>query len=368
MKKFLLLIVLTYSLKGYSQLSTIFANPGVDSAIVSSVDDIKIDENRLPLGGTYRLKIPVSNSSNSGEVPLGSCKIKIGLGSKLVLSPFFNLLTSASSQYFAWTSGLVSGQIQIAGELKKPLPANFFDTLSFDVVGSLTGISTATVNFLITNHNTTIILSDENPTNNYSFLAYQIIVPDGAPVPVTFTSLSAIKDNCTVSILFGAEREINIKKYEIECSKDGILFSKLGEISAKNLIHYSYNFDINKSIACKYLYYRIKSLDLDGRFQYSQTKVIDGLCTATLSIKVFPNPVNEQSFISIKANTGIFNGNYIVNMYDATGKLVVTNNYNLINAGAFDFHLPKIASGQYLIKILNQAVTAETFSLMIQKN
>lgn len=368
MKKNLLLIALVFSIKSYSQLSTTFANPGVDSAVITNITDIKIDEYRLPLGGTYRLKIPLSNSSNTGEVPLGSCKIKIGLGSKMVLSPFFDLLSSATSQYFIWTAGLTSGQIQIEGELKKPLPANYFDTLSFDVVGSLAGVSTTTVNFLITNHNTTTILSDEDPTNNYSFLSYQIIVPDGGPVPVTFTSLSATKNNCTVSILFDAEREINTKKYEVECSKDGILFNKLGEINANNSIHYSYNFDINSSIANKYLYYRIKSLDLDGRFQYSQTKVIDGLCSALLSIKVFPNPVNDQASISIRANSGLFNGKYKVYLYDATGKLMNSNNYQFLNTSGFDFPLTKIAGGQYLLKIVNQADTAETFSVMIQKN
>jgi hypothetical protein len=188
------------------------------------------------------------------------------------------------------------------------------------------------------------------------------------PVPVTFTTLSATKNNCAISILFGAEREINVNKYEIEISKDGILFNKLGEMNAGNLTHYSYNFNINSYIATKYLYYRIKSIDLDGRFQYSQTKVIDGLCTEPLSIKVFPNPVNEQGFIAIKANNGLLNGNYKVNMYDATGKLVANNNYQFLNTAGFDFPLTKIASGQYLLKIINQSNAAETFSIMVQKN
>ena len=186
-------------------------------------------------------------------------------------------------------------------------------------------------------------------------------------MPVTFTSLSATKNNCAVSILFGAENEINVKKYDIEISKDGVLFNKTGEIDAKNLIKYTYNFNINNATASRYLYFRIKSVDYDGRFQYSQTKVIDGLCNEPLSIKVFPNPITEQRFISIKATNGIFNGNYKVSMYDAAGKLMIATVYHFLNVSSFNFPLTKMASGQYLLKIINKNNAVETFTTMIQK-
>jgi hypothetical protein len=367
MKKNLLIIILLFSLKSYSQRSVANADPAVDSIKVTNINNTRIDEYRLPQNGTYRIKIPISNKSSRDAIPPGSCKVKLGLGSKLILSPFFNLLTAATSEYFVWTSVLISGQNQIEGELKKPLPTNYLDTLSFDVVGDLLGFSTTVINFFVSNHNSTTILSDENGTNNGSFLDYLVIAPVPGPVPVTFTSLSATKNNCAVSILFGAENEINVKKYDIEISKDGVLFNKTGEIDAEKLIKYSYNFNINTAIASRYLYYRIKSVDYDGRFQYSQTKVIDGLCNEPLSIKVFPNPVTEQRFISIKATNGIFNGNYKVSMYDAAGKLLVTNSYHFLNSPGFDFPITRIASGQYLLKISNESNAAETFTTIIQK-
>ena len=367
MKKTLVFIILLFSLKSYSQRSVANADPAVDSIKITNINNTRIDEYRLALSGTYRIKIPISNKSSTDAIPPGSCKVKLGLGSKLILSPFFNLLTAATSEYFVWTSGLISGQIQIDGELKKPLPTNYLDTLSFDVVGDLVGFSTTVINFFVSNHNSTTILSDENGANNGSFLDYLVIAPVQGPVPVTFTSLSATKNNCAVSILFGAENEINVKKYDIEISKDGVLFNKTGEIDAEKLIKYSYNFNINTAIASRYLYYRIKSVDYDGRFQYSQTKVIDGLCNEPLSIKVFPNPITEQQFIFIKTTNGIFNGNYKVGMYDAAGKLMVTNIYHFLNAPGFNFPLTKMASGQYLLKISNINNAVETFTTIIQK-
>ena len=363
MKKNFILIIILFSLKSYSQRSVANADPAVDSIVITNINDTKIDEYSLPLRGTYRIKIPISNKSSTDAIPPGSCKVKLGLGTKIVLSPFFNLSTAATSDYFVWTADLISGQIQIQGELKKPIPTNYLDTMSFDVVGDLAGFSTTIINFLISNHNSTTILSDENGANNGSSLRYLVVVP----VPVTFTSLSATKNNCAISILFGAENEINVKKFDIEISKDGILFNKTGEIDAKNLIKYTYNFNLNNVIASSHLYYRIKSVDYDGRFQYSQTKVIDGLCNEPLSIKVFPNPITEQQFIFIKATNGIFNGNYKVCMYDAAGKLMVTNIYHFSNASGFNFPLTKMDSGQYLLKISNENNAVETFTTIIQK-
>ena len=366
MKNIILLSSFLFSLKSFSQIN---ANPGVAGMKVTELANIQVDENNLPLGTIYRLKIPISNGSASGIIPSGSCKIKIGLGSKIALSVPFNLSTAEASQYFDWSENSASGQIQIIGDLKNPLPENFRDTLSFDVVGISPGLSTVTTNFLVTNHNTTVILSDEDGSNNYTFLGYNIVpaAPIPAPVPVTFTNLSAVKNKCDITVLFGAENEINVKKFQIEISKNGFQFIKVGELDAKSSINYSCSFNINALNAAKNMYYRVKSLDNDGRFQYSPTKVINGLCDESLAVVVFPNPVNEQSFISVKATKGLFNGIYNVNMYDVAGKLLSTNKFQLLDAPTFNFPLTKIAGGQYLLKIANQANADETFKVMIQK-
>ncbi|MBL7728035.1 MAG: T9SS type A sorting domain-containing protein, partial [Dinghuibacter sp.] len=79
------------------------------------------------------------------------------------------------NSYFAWTSADNSGQLQITGDLVNELPASVtYVNVAFRVKASVLGKSTITANFLITNHSSGAILSDENGSNNVASLAYQV--------------------------------------------------------------------------------------------------------------------------------------------------------------------------------------------------
>jgi len=90
------------------------------------------------------------------------------------LEPGFDLNDVNLDRYFKWTSSTTSGS-EIDGELVAPLPASFKAlNLSFKVRGTIEGASTITANFLITNHNTTVIMSDEDGSNNGTSLRYTV--------------------------------------------------------------------------------------------------------------------------------------------------------------------------------------------------
>jgi hypothetical protein len=361
MKKLFTIIILVISFKSYSQ---VIADPALTTMGVITFDGTPVNEYELVLDNTYRLKIPIYNKNQKRALPAGTCNIKIGLGSKMTLSPAFNLLNVNTSQYFDWTANFYGGQFQLTGDLKATLPANFRDTAYFDIIGNIAGVSTVTNNFLITNHNTNVILSDEDPTNNTTFLPYVVITP----VPVTFSSLSAIKKGCNIDILFVAESELNVNKYEIETSKDGIHFNKIGETQANNRINYRYSFNLSNINSASLLYFRIKSLDRDGRFQYSQTKTVNGICADKLSLELFPNPVHQEKLISIKAATGIFEGDYEVRLYDAVGKLLDVNRYTLSNTPNLNYNIRQsLATGGYVLRVVNLNDSREYFNMQVLK-
>jgi hypothetical protein len=343
--------------------SQVIADVGVDTMYVTDFSLTTIDEMQLPLNGKYQLKIPVFNKSITEQVPLGTCKIKIGLGSKLILDPIFDLLNSEASQYFSWTSELNSGQIQITGDLKQNLPSNFFDTLSFDVIGSIEGLSTVTTNFLISNHNSPINLSDNDPVNNSTFLPYRIIVP----VPVTFTSINAYKNKCNIDVLFTAEREYDVIKYEIETSKNGTNFTKVGTVNANQAINYNYSFTLNSLLTAPTIYIRIKSIDRDGQYQYSTTKAVNGQCIEPLTINLYPNPLPSNNVAIIKALTGNFNGNYTVTLYDAIGKQLQSQQYKENNTTQIKFPVLNIPAGTYLLRIISINNPTQQFQVLIKK-
>jgi len=349
MKKFCAFLLLFISFKSYSQ---VIADPSIDQVSFTNISGSVIGDT-LPLGYVAQLNVPITNLSTVNAIPAGSCKIKIGLGSKLILDPAFNLNLVNTSQYFEWTAELNSGQVQLTGDLKFDLPANFSEVAKFNVQGSILEYSTTTTNFLITNHNTQVILSDGNPANNSSFRLYRII--PAITTPVNFTSVVALKKDCNIDVAFSTENELNVNHFDIETSKDGIHFTKAGSVNAANRTNYKFNFPITASISSAILYLRVKSVDNDGSYEFSIIRALNAECKSKLSLGIYPNPVANQQYVTIKASGGLLNGKYRASLYDVAGKLISMKELSLSNQPSFNYLLEEIAAGHYLIKIENEA-------------
>jgi Secretion system C-terminal sorting domain len=360
MKHILLSLLMLLCIKSYSQ---VIANPTIGQISFTSISGISIDDT-LAKDYVARLNVPIENLNAASVLPAGTCKIKIGLGSKLIVQPGFNLTIVSTSQYFQWTSELNSGQVQITGDLIADLPANYSDVAKFNIQGSVLGYSTTTANFLITNHNSTVILSDEDPSNNSSFRYYKVIEP--IVTPVNFTSLLAVNNNCNISVSFGTENEVNVSHYDIETSKDGSSFTKTGSLTAANLRTYQFLFPITASIASGNLYIRIKSVDRDGLYKYSITKTVNAICSKGLSFSIYPNPVRNTNLVTVKVSGGVLNGKYQATLYDAAGKFISGRTMMLNSLQQFEYPLANIAAGRYLLKLVSDNNEAPVV-LKIQK-
>ncbi len=358
MKKILFFLLLLSKVSAFSQVT---ADPALSPIKITSTLNMITNELQLPQNGIVKLKIPIYNLNLGNQLPSGTCKIKIGLGSKMILSPTFNLSTVNTSNYFEWTALSSGGQVQITGELIAQLPANFSDTASFDVLGNILGGSTITTNFLVTNHNTPITLSDENGNNNTSSLFY-FVVP--ALVPVTFTAIRATKKECSIKVDFNIENEINVAKYEVEISADLNNFEKIGLLQATNASSYTYTFNVPAKYQVPTCLVRIKAIDIDGKFQYSEIRKLSAVCNLKSTVSLYPNPVPRNiSTVTIEKNNGFFNGKYIISLFDFTGKQILQKELTLINTARIIYDVEAIASGQYLIKLFKK----ETENLEVLK-
>lgn len=342
-------LLLLLNLSAFSQVT---ADPALSPIRITSTLNVITNELQLPQNGIVKLKIPIYNLNLGNQLPSGTCKIKIGLGSKMILSPTFNLSSVNTSNYFQWTALSSGGQVQITGELIAELPANFSDTASFDVFGNILGGSTITTNFLVTNHNSPITLSDENGNNNTSSLFY-FVVP--AVVPVTFTDLRATKKECSIKVDFKIENEINVSRYEIEISADLNNFEKMGLLQATNANSYIHTFSVPEKYQVPTCLVRIKAIDIDGKFQYSEIRKLSGICELKSKVTLFPNPIPKNiSTVTIEKNNGFFNGKYIISLFDFTGKQIRQKEITLMNMVRINYDIEGIAAGQYLIRLFKK--------------
>jgi len=90
------------------------------------------------------------------------------------------------------------------------------------------------------------------------------------PLPVELTSFTAESSEHHTTLTWKTATETNNQKFEIEESMEGRTFYKVGEVEGRGTTYtpQQYDFQVNNQRAGT-LYYRLKQIDFDGRFEYS---------------------------------------------------------------------------------------------------
>jgi endonuclease I len=187
--------------------------------------------------------------------------------------------------------------------------------------------------------------ANRNPFIDHPEYVFQVWQCTGV-LPVTIIDLTAQKNNESVLLKWYATFETNFKKYEIERSIDGIGFYKIGEVAGRNLANYS--FTDNNLPNANTVYYRLKMIDIDGRFSNSKTitvRIADNFSNAL----VYPNPTKDKLVIKLQQT---LTGNSSLVIADLSGRIlmqqqVVSGQKNI------DLDVSKFSAGRYFIKISN---------------
>ncbi len=138
--------------------------------------------------------------------------------------------------------------------------------------------------------------------------------------------------------------EQNADLFDIERSADGQYFEKIASVKAVNKANI-YNF-VDEHPLSNLSYYRLKQMDTNHKFTYSNT--ISVVFSKTKTLKVYPNPSTNDFTIELP----LAEEKLSIAVFDATGKLVFKEH---TEGGRF----LKIAtnnwlSGIYILKINNQ--------------
>ena len=143
----------------------------------------------------------------------------------------------------------------------------------------------------------------------------------GVAYPISFIKAGAMQINDKVQVDWQATGESNVQSYEIEKSKDGKQFTKVGSTvgNGQNGIN-SYSWMDVKPFGSNN-FYRIKAISKTGEVKYSGiVKVKIG--SNVSSITVYPNPVKNNSLTVRFENEN--KGTYIVTLFNLLGQSVFT--------------------------------------------
>lgn len=178
---------------------------------------------------------------------------------------------------------------------------------------------------------------------------FQVVAPT-IVTPVDITSFSGLRKNDIIELAWQTKNEINVQQYEIEYSLNGTSFNQVGIVAANNSSIYKFN---HNGASASRMYYRLRILDIDGKFEYS--KIIQ-LNSSPNDAANFVRP----SVINNKVLELVIQGSYNhVEMISMEGKEVWRQNVQG-RTGSMKYALPSLIPGNYLVRLVsNQKVVAQ---------
>ena len=218
------------------------------------------------------------------------------------------------------------------------------------------GDATFNVNFATTITSSDFVSATATDSNgNTSEFSEALIV-----LPIELLSFSARSLEKQILLNWTTASEINNAGFEIERSLDGFDFEKIawkvGKGNAQNENHYVFN--DRKVLQNQIYYYRLRQIDLDGRFDYSN--IVKAKILSTYNIEISPNPTYDR--ITIHLSDDLINEPLTIEIFNIIGSQVFSRNAVLNNETTFQFSFQNsnFSKGMYFLKIKH--MNSEIFS------
>lgn len=143
--------------------------------------------------------------------------------------------------------------------------------------------------------------------------------PNPIILPLKFTSFSANTKGQGVELKWTTANEVNVKQFVVEKSSDGATFKPLATIQAQGPATFENHYVAADELSNHNVSYRIKSVDLDGKVNYTVTKTIFAGTNVSMGVNVFPNPAIDVVNLSFNNSA---DAKYAYSIYTPDGRCV----------------------------------------------
>ncbi len=253
-------------------------------------------------------------------------------------------------------------------------------TLSFDTTGLGTLAGGAAINnyaLMIDNdgdgnfNNNTISFFNATGASGKKIIFSNVTLNDGvvftiltfkisSTLPAVWLGFTAEAVNGNGLLKWKTSDEINVDRYMVEHSYNGISFSAIGSVNANNnsgVNDYSYT---DRDLAAGTHYYRIRRIDKDGKSDYTDIKTIK-IAVAIGNVQVRPNPVTGSTLVlavNVPQNTKTY-----VQVLSVDGKLMMKENISLTaGSNLVNLNVSNVPTGIYLLQVqLNDEIVTRKF-------
>ena len=210
---------------------------------------------------------------------------------------------------------------------------------------------------------------DSQPTRQYGSRFGCFAFPQQGTLPVKLLSFTGTYKNESTLLNWSAENQINFSAYDVERSSNGFDYSsiatKVPQGSGSDRQQYQYTDDLS-SAGGDVFYYRLRMIDIDGHFAYSNVIMIRKDPRKMGGIGISPNPIISSGMANLRM-TAVKGGNVEIRVIDMSGDVVlhqqsqVTEGNNSISI----MNLNRLQPGVYMLKVSNgEIIESVKFSVI----
>ncbi len=183
------------------------------------------------------------------------------------------------------------------------------------------------------------------------------LVIQGTPVPVELTSFTANTEENKIMLSWETATEKNNAGFDIERSPDKKNFYKIGNIKGRGTTteKHSYTYTDKISGGGKF-YYRLKQIDYNGSFTYSNILEVSALPTVFSLSQNYPNPFNPSTTIKFQLPQ---KEKVVLEVYNTLGEKVKTLVNDIKDPGFYEARWDgtndnniNVATGVYIYRIM----------------
>jgi hypothetical protein len=180
-------------------------------------------------------------------------------------------------------------------------------------------------------------------------------------LPVKLVDFKVISKANDVSLTWTTAMEINSSHFDIERSNDGKVWNTQGSVQAAGSVsvEQDYTFTDASPNSGENLY-RLKIVDIDGKFEYSPIKSVNFASTA-LNVVVGPNPA--YSFLNINVNAP-GNEPYRLRLINRSGQVVFDQKHDASNK-RLQLSVSNYTDGTYFLEVTNSSRIRQINKVMI---
>jgi hypothetical protein len=169
-----------------------------------------------------------------------------------------------------------------------------------------------------------------------------------AALPVSLIDFSAECDQNAVLLKWATASERNNQHFILEHSFDGEVYQTIAWIDGNGSTSQMHNYNyVDVSSGQQVAYYRLSQQDFDGKLKELSTKFVS--CNNQDLNFTVVNPLSQ--YLQVFSDYPIEQP-FALRLFDEHGKIVYTNRLHL--GSSWNFSLPVLASGKYLLQLQNQ--------------